>query len=58
MHGRWSRRRNRAAHAPEFDISGGFDAKNLTRVWQKTNCKNQPDYAPQKTLRDSAAVLT
>ena len=43
-HGRRSRRRNRAAHAPEFNISGGFDAKNLTRVWQKTNCKKQPDY--------------
>ena len=39
-HGCRSRRRNRAAHAPEFHISGSFDAKNLTRVWQKTNCKN------------------
>jgi hypothetical protein len=47
-HGGRPRRRNRAAHAPEFHISGGFDAKNLTRVWQKTNRKNQPDYQREK----------
>ena len=38
-HGGRPRRRNRAAHAPEFYASGDFDGLTLTRVVKKTNRK-------------------
>ncbi len=38
-HSRRPRRRNRAAHAPEFYASGGFDGLILARSVKKTNRK-------------------
>ena len=42
MHRLRSRRRDRAAHAPEFYISGVVDGTILIQPLGKTNCKTLP----------------